>query len=99
MSCVTVRNLPDATHLALKQRAMQHGRSTEAETRHIPEAAAQPGKGLGSMLAAARQEAGGFGPPSERDRTVAGLGHIGQVFIVGRLRRQSTHPGTPPGRD
>ena len=52
MSSVTVRNLPEATHRALKQRAAQHGRSTEAEIRHILEAAVRPGKGLGSALAA-----------------------------------------------
>ena len=43
MSSVTVRNLPEATHRALKQRAAQHGRSTEAEIRHILEAAVRPG--------------------------------------------------------
>ena len=52
MSSVTVRNLPEATHRALKHRAAQHGRSTEAEIRHILEAAVQPGRGLGSALAA-----------------------------------------------
>ena len=31
MSVVTVRNLPEKTHRALKRRAVQHGRSTEAE--------------------------------------------------------------------
>jgi plasmid stability protein len=69
MSSVTVRNLPDATHRALKQRAKQHGRSTEAEIRYILEAAVQPGKGLGAMLAAAGKAAGGFAPPVERDRS------------------------------
>ena len=36
MSVVTVRNLPEETHRALKLRATQHGRSTEAEIRKIP---------------------------------------------------------------
>jgi len=31
MAAVTIRNLPEATHRALKVRAAQHGRSTEAE--------------------------------------------------------------------
>ena len=45
MSSVTVRNLPEATHRALKHRAAQHGRSTEAEIRHILETAVRPGNG------------------------------------------------------
>ena len=44
MSSVTVRNLPDATHRALKLRAAQHGRSTEAEVRLILAAAVKPEK-------------------------------------------------------
>jgi len=40
MATVTVRHLPDAVHRALRVRAAQHGRSTEAEIRvilkHIP---------------------------------------------------------------
>ena len=42
MSVVTVRNLPEATHRALKLRAAQHGRSTEAEIREILEEAVHP---------------------------------------------------------
>jgi plasmid stability protein len=30
MPAVTIRNLPDETHRALKARAARHGRSTEA---------------------------------------------------------------------
>ena len=52
MSAVTVRNLPDETHRALKLRAAQHGRSTEAEIRHILENAVRPKVGSGSALAA-----------------------------------------------
>ena len=52
MSSVTVRNLPDATHRALKLRAAQHGRSTEAEIRFILELAVAPKTGMGSALAA-----------------------------------------------
>lgn len=32
---VTIRNLPDEVHAALRVRAAQHGRSTEAEIREI----------------------------------------------------------------
>ena len=37
MPAVTIRNLSDATHRALKVRAAQHGRSAEAEMRDILE--------------------------------------------------------------
>lgn len=35
MATVTVRNLPDEVHRALRMRAAQHGCSTEAEIRDI----------------------------------------------------------------
>ena len=35
MAMLTVRNLPDDVHRALRMRAAQHGRSTEAEVREI----------------------------------------------------------------
>jgi antitoxin FitA len=53
MAMLTVRNLPDEVHRALRVRAAQHGQSMEAEVREILEAAANP-KGrvkLGSLLA------------------------------------------------
>lgn len=42
MAMLTVRNLPDDIHRALKARASQHGRSTEAEVREILAAAVKP---------------------------------------------------------
>ena len=42
MAAVTIRNLPDETHRALKLRAAQHNRSAEAEMRAILEAAVRP---------------------------------------------------------
>lgn len=42
MATVTVRNLPDEVHRALRVRAAQHGRSTEAEIRAILETAVRP---------------------------------------------------------
>jgi plasmid stability protein len=53
MAVVTVRNLPEETHRALKLRAAQHGRSTEAEIREILEQAVKPQQRLrmGSTLA------------------------------------------------
>ena len=67
MSAVTVRNLPDATHRALKLRAAQHGRSTEAEIRTILEQAVQPKIGLGSALAAIGRQLGGVEVDFGRD--------------------------------
>ncbi len=42
MPAVTIRNLSNETHRALKVLAAQHNRSTEAEMRAILEAAARP---------------------------------------------------------
>lgn len=60
MPAVTIRNLPEATHRALKVRAAQHGRSAEAEMRHILEAAVRPEARLrlGSTLAERSRELG-----------------------------------------
>ncbi|MBQ7627240.1 MAG: plasmid stabilization protein [Rhodocyclaceae bacterium] len=62
MASVTVRNLPDEVHRALRVRAAQHGRSTEAEIRDILEIAARPPLRikLGSLLASIAREAGGL---------------------------------------
>jgi len=53
MAMLTVRNLPDEVHRALRARAAQHGHSMEAEVRRILESAVSP-EGrvkLGSLLA------------------------------------------------
>jgi plasmid stability protein len=42
MAMLTVRNLPDDVHRALKARAAQRGRSTEAEVREILEQVVKP---------------------------------------------------------
>ena len=42
MAAVTIRNLSDEAHRALKVRAAQHNRSTEAEIRAILDAAVRP---------------------------------------------------------
>ncbi len=70
MPAVTVRNIPDATHRALRLRAAQAGRSTEAEIRYILEEAVQlddmpadaAGKkiGLGTMIHQMAMKYGGF---------------------------------------
>ena len=62
MATLTVRNLPDDVHRALRVRAALHGRSTEAEIRDILEKAAKP-EGrlkLGSLLTSIAREAGGL---------------------------------------
>jgi plasmid stability protein len=73
MPAVTIRNLPEATHRALKVRAAQHGRSTEAEIRDILENAVQPQERikLGSELAAIGREFGGVELDIERDKAPA----------------------------
>lgn len=68
MSSVIVRNLPDATHRALKLRAAQHGRSTEAEIRFILEGAVAPKVGMGSALAAIGRSLGGMELDVQRDK-------------------------------
>lgn len=60
MANISVRNLPDETHRALRVRAATHGRSAEAEIRAILEDALRP-EGrikLGSLLAELGREVG-----------------------------------------
>jgi antitoxin FitA len=62
MAMITVRNVPEDVHRALRVLAAQHGRSTEAEVRDILQKAAKP-EGrvkLGSLLASIASEAGGL---------------------------------------
>lgn len=70
MPAVTVRNLPAATHRALKARAAEHGRSTEAEIREILQAAVEPQARLGSELARIGKRLGGLELPALRGRGV-----------------------------
>ncbi|OGT18199.1 MAG: plasmid stabilization protein [Gallionellales bacterium RIFCSPHIGHO2_02_FULL_57_16] len=53
MATVTVRNLPDEVHRALRVRAAMHARSTEAEIRDILETTVRPPERLrlGTALA------------------------------------------------
>jgi plasmid stability protein len=71
MASVTVRNLPEETHRALRARAAAHGRSTEAEIRAILESAVRPEERvkLGSLLAEIGREVGGVDLEIERDKT------------------------------
>ena len=60
MPAVTIRNLSDETHRALKVRAATHNRSTEAEIRAILETAVRPVDRLklGTALADISRKAG-----------------------------------------
>ena len=69
MAAVTVRNLPEETRRALKLRAAQNGRSTEAEIRDILETAVRPRIGLGSALAAIGRSVGGVELDLRRKRS------------------------------
>ena len=72
-TAVTIRNIPLEIHRALRVRAAQHGRSTEAEIRLILEAAVKSEDRikLGSLLAQIGRECGGIDLAIERDRTPA----------------------------
>ena len=60
MAVVTIRNLPDGVHRALRVRAAMHGRSTEAEIRAILETTVRPPDRirLGTALAELGRRAG-----------------------------------------
>jgi antitoxin FitA len=84
MAAVTIRNLSEETHRALKVRAAQHSRSTEAEMRAILEAAVRPAERLrlGTALADMSRKIGLTNADVEalgqvRDRTPAEPLHFG----------------------
>jgi plasmid stability protein len=71
MAVVTVRNLPEETHRALRVRAAKHGRSTEAEIRHILQEAVHPKRRLriGTELAAFGKRFGSLDLDVTRDQS------------------------------
>lgn len=71
MAVVTVRNLSEETHRALKVLAAEHGRSTEAEIRDILDNAARPQTRLkiGAELAAFAKRHGPMDFEFARDLT------------------------------
>ncbi|MGH9406303.1 MAG: FitA-like ribbon-helix-helix domain-containing protein [Terriglobia bacterium] len=73
MPAIVVRNISADTHRALRGRAKQHGRSTEAEVRAILDGAVRPARRLklGSALAKLAKPFGGLDLPIARDRTPA----------------------------
>jgi len=79
MASITVRNIPEEVHRAIRARAAMHGHSTEAEVRRILEQAARP-EGrikLGSMLVSIARDASGLNHAEaeainqQRDKTPA----------------------------
>lgn len=60
MAMLTIRNLPDEVHRALRVRAAENGRSTEAEVRDILASAVKPEARvrMGEALAALGREIG-----------------------------------------
>ncbi|VXB34504.1 FitA-like ribbon-helix-helix domain-containing protein [Aeromicrobium sp. 9AM] len=69
MAAVTIRNLSDETHRALKAQAARNGRSTEAEIREILGEAVKPRVGLGDVLAEVGARVGGVELDVVRDTT------------------------------
>lgn len=62
MPSITIRNVPEEVHRAIRVRAALHGRSAEAEIRSILEQAAKP-EGrlkLGALMTSIAREAGGL---------------------------------------
>jgi plasmid stability protein len=82
MRAVTIRNLSDETHRALKLRAAQHNRSTEAEMRAILDAAVRP-EGrlrLGAALARLSRKVG-----------------LANADVDALEQTRDTRPAEPPG--
>jgi antitoxin FitA len=73
MPAVTIRNLSEETHRALRIRAAGHGRSTEAEIRAILEEVVLPPQRLklGSALTELFRSLGGVELDVDRDKTAA----------------------------
>jgi plasmid stability protein len=71
MPAVTVRNIPEETHRAIKQRAKMHGVSAEAEIRQILEEAVRPEERvkLGTWLYERSRAFGGVELDIRRDPT------------------------------
>jgi plasmid stability protein len=65
MATLTIRNLPEATRRALKERAARHNHSMEAEVRAILDAAVgRDGDFVAAWLDAAEGLRGQFDPPA-----------------------------------
>ncbi len=74
MASITIRNLADETHRAIKARAKSNGRSAEAETRAILDEAVLPKERIkvGTEMRKLVEKCGGFDLDIQRDQTLAG---------------------------
>lgn len=79
MPAVTIRNLSEDLHRALKRRAKDHGRSTEAEIRDILKRAVDKDGEvkIGTALQELGQKYGGIELDIARDRTPAKAADFG----------------------
>jgi plasmid stability protein len=96
MAAVTIRNLSEEAHRALKVRAAQHNRSTEAEMRAILEAAVRP-EGrlrLGTALSEMSRKIG------LTNADIEALDHISDVSPAEpmRFKRSCSTPMSSPRR-
>jgi plasmid stability protein len=73
MAAVTIRNIPEETHRAIKHRARQKGLSAEAEIRALLEETYRPEERikLGTWLHERAMEFGGVDLDIKRDQTPA----------------------------
>lgn len=71
MAAITIRNLSEETHRALKARAAAHHHSTEAEVRSILDAAVAPADRIkvGSLLASIGHDVDGVELAVTREKT------------------------------
>jgi plasmid stability protein len=90
MAMLTVRNLPDDVHRALRVQAAQHGRSTEAEVREILAVAVKPETRvrLGDALAALGRKLGLTNEDFEVIQQVSDKTPICRGFWIASLRSQ-----------
>lgn len=84
MSIVTVRNIPEEIHRALKLRAAQLGRSTEAEIRDTLETAVRPENRIrmGSLLADFGRRLGGVAIKTKRDPAPMKAARFKRSFLI-----------------
>ena len=70
MPAITIRDLSDETHRALRVRAAEHGRTTEAEVRAILDQVVRPAERvkIGSALVDTFRPLGGVDLEIERNR-------------------------------
>src|SRR5438874_2057721 len=99
MPAVTIRNLPESTHRALKARAVRHGRSTEAEIRDILNSAIEAPVGLGTRLVAIGRTLKGVELKTSRDRAVGNRIGFSDAAIAAIAHANGFALATRTGKD